>query len=226
MRFFFMELLHGMDLDALVEKHGPLPPERAVYLLRQACRSLEEAHSHGLVHRDIKAANLLACRVAKQVDYLKVLDFGLVKRRAMSPAETKSAGLTAEGMIVGTPATMAPEQVLGKEVDARTDIYALGCVAYFLLTGRDVYDATSAVEMCMQHINGTPESLKTAAKQDVPAELEELVMSCLAREPEDRPKSATELGFLLDGVNLDGKWGQRKARAWWREHMRDVATVA
>ena len=129
--YYAMEYLHGLDAQTLVDRYGPQPAGRVVSFLRQACESLEEAHDAGLIHRDIKPSNIFICRLGKRTDFVKVVDFGLVKELARA---TQSA-LTNESAISGTPAFMAPEQVRGEEVDARTDIYGLGCLAYFLLTG-------------------------------------------------------------------------------------------
>ena len=220
--YYVMELLRGVDLEELIVKNGPLSPERTVYLLRQACRSLEEAHARGLIHRDIKPANLFACRVAEQVDYIKVLDFGLVKKSSVSNEARRSVGLTAEGIVLGTPTTMAPEQVMGEAIDARCDIYALGCVAYYLLSGKLIFEAKTGLEMCMAHVNDPPIPLSTAADQSIPEDLEALIMSCLAKSPVDRPETATELAFRLRECSGVRHWSQRLAREWWREHLTDV----
>ena len=148
--YYVMELLDGLDLQTLVAKHGPQPPERVVFLLRQACHSLYEAHKAGLVHRDIKPANIFMCRYGTDLDFVKVLDFGIVKREQMAGKE--EAQLTAVGMISGTPAYLAPEMALAEgPTDGRADLYALGCVGYWLLTGQLVFDKANAMAMVVAH---------------------------------------------------------------------------
>src|SRR5256885_2896070 len=129
--FYVMEYLPGLSLAELVERHGPLPPERVIYLLRQACQALREAHGMGLIHRDIKPANIFAAQRGGLHDVTKLLDFGLAKRKAEAPAMQ----LSQHGSITGSPLYMSPEQASGQRADHRSDIYALGAVAYFLLTG-------------------------------------------------------------------------------------------
>jgi serine/threonine-protein kinase len=215
--YFAMELLEGLDLETLVRRFGPLPPERVVYLLRQACQSLGEAHEVGLVHRDVKPANIYTCRLGREYDFVKVLDFGLVKYdQDESILDTiKSAELT-----TGTPAYMAPEMASGADpVDRRADLYALGCVGYWLLTGQMVFEADSPLKMLIQHIQAlpVPPSIRTA--RPVPADLERVVMRCLEKDPTRRPQSADELLADLDQLVNDHPWTQASARAWWREHL-------
>ena len=185
-----MELLDGFDLDELVEKFGPLPPERVVHLVRQVCASLGEAHAAGLIHRDIKPANIYACRHGREVDFVKVLDFGLVKHRAAAPEDDK---LTAEHVAGGTPAFMSPEQaVADQDVDGRSDLYSLGCVAYWLLTGTTVFKGRTPLETMMMHVHREPEPPSQRSGRASPAELEALVLACLAKDPDDRPRSADD----------------------------------
>ncbi|NUO51130.1 MAG: serine/threonine protein kinase, partial [Polyangiaceae bacterium] len=147
--YYVMELLDGVDLDRLVRETGPMPAARVIHVMRQVCKSLNEAHSLGLVHRDVKPANIFLCRYAEEQDFVKVLDFGLVK--SVDKGETKAEpGMTNANAVLGTPTYMAPEMVLGGTVDARADIYALGCVAYWLLTGRLVFEADSVVKVLVQ----------------------------------------------------------------------------
>jgi serine/threonine-protein kinase len=208
-----MELLDGMDLESLVRRKGPCPAARVIYILRQVCDSLEEAHARGLVHRDIKPANIHLGRLGLQHDFVKVLDFGLVKSLAASPAGQSLA--TEEGLVAGTPAYMAPEVALGEAFDGRADLYAVGCVAYFLLTGRLVFEASNHLQMVARHLRETPVPPSRRVELQVPAALEELVLACLAKSPADRPGSAAELSQALARVDGD-RWGDVEARGWWQ----------
>ncbi len=218
--YLVMELLDGFDLETLVEQHGPQPPERVVHLLTQVCHSLGDAHGHGLVHRDIKPANIYACRLGLDVDFVKVLDFGLVKH--IEPEQGDEPGLTKEDVVTGTPAYMPPEVALGTEpTDERADIYMVGCVAYWLLTGKLVFEGANAVAVISNHIHAEPEPPSRRAAVTLPAALDELVMDCLAKDPEQRPQSIAELRRRLAQVALDPPWTQERAAAWWAEHRRD-----
>ncbi|MFL5561682.1 MAG: serine/threonine-protein kinase [Gemmatimonadaceae bacterium] len=210
--YFVMELLDGMDLESLVVQHGPLPAGRAIRILCQVCESLEEAHRAGLVHRDIKPANIHVGRLGLQRDFVKVLDFGLVK-----PFSAKNAGhslATVAGQTPGTPAYMAPEMALGEAVDGRADIYALGCVAYFLLTTQLVFDASTAIQMVARHLQTPPTPPSERTDNFIPPALEELVLRCLAKAPADRPQSAAELARSLSAVDVR-PWGDEDAARWW-----------
>jgi serine/threonine-protein kinase len=215
--YYVMELLNGFDLDELVKRFGPVPPERAVYLLRQMCDSLAEAHDAGLIHRDIKPANVYTCRYGREVDFIKILDFGLVKR---GPRQEKGAEVvTAEGAPSGTPAFMSPEQALGDErVDARSDLYAVGCVAYWLLTGTLVFKGATVMETMVSHVHREPEPPSRRARVPVPYELDALVLACLAKRPGDRPQSADELAARLAAVPLEQEWTVERSREWWDRH--------
>jgi serine/threonine protein kinase len=212
-----MELLTGMDLASLVQRFGPLPPERAVAVLRQACRSLGEAHAAGLLHRDIKPHNLYLCRLGLDFDVVKVLDFGLVKSLHESAAH-----LTAEGALTGTPAYMPPERVLGVAADERSDIYALGCVAYWMLTGQTVFTGEPMAVM-IHHVRTPPQPPSKTAGRPIPDRLEQIVLACLEKAPEKRPSSAVELWRQLGEVTLTSPWTPERAEAWWREHLPDLA---
>lgn len=196
--YYAMELLDGQDLETIPT---PLPPARVVHILAQACLSLEEAHQAGLVHRDIKPANLFLARQGTELDHVKVLDFGLVVTQTDSR-------LTAKGDLFGTPDTMAPEQIRGEELTARTDLYALGCVAYQLLSGRRVWEGKNLRLTIVAHLNEEPEPL---GEDD----LSRLVMQCLAKRPEDRPESAEALRQRLLQCECAGGWTEGDARAWW-----------
>jgi serine/threonine-protein kinase len=203
-----------MDLDTLVRRHGPLPPGRVVHILRQVCESLAEAHARGLVHRDIKPANIHVGTLGLQHDFVKVLDFGLVKSVDMKENRRDFTAETAEGITPGTPDYMAPEMTLGEPVDARADIYAVGCVGYFMLTGGPVFEAANVFHAIARHLHDEPVPLSSVAPQPVPPELDRLVMACLRKRPADRPQSATELSAALCAVPA-GAWGEEQAAAWW-----------
>jgi len=218
--YYVMELLRGLDLEQLVRRFGPLPPERVVSLIAQACRSIEEAHERGLIHRDIKPANIFASAKGLDVDFVKVLDFGLVKRDGgQALAAGGEARLTAEGSVTGTPDYMAPEMVLGEAVDARADLYGLGCVAYFALCGQTVFARDKPMRILMAHVSEEPPHLATKAPGPIPPELAALVHQCLEKDPERRPASARGLRERLEAVPLDQLWTQERARAWWSEKV-------
>jgi serine/threonine-protein kinase len=215
--YYVMELLNGMDLQTLIEEHGPLPPARAVHILRQACESLAEAHDRGLVHRDIKPANIQVCCMGHYFDFVKVLDFGLVKHEG---ADAKlDPALTAPNVVTGTPAYLSPESALGEPVDRRTDIYSLGCVAYWMLTGRYVFEGAGALQMMASHIHTAPELPSHFSLFRIPRELDEIVLSCLAKNPDDRPSTARELADRLAVCELDEQWTPDHARLWWESRL-------
>jgi len=212
-----MELLDGLDVDRLVRRFGPVSWERAVFLLRQVCHSLSEAESHGLVHRDIKPANIFLCRYGEDCDFVKVLDFGLVK--AFQHAEQENPALTREEMIKGTPAFIAPEQAMGgADLDGRVDIYALGCVAYWLLTGQLVFSADTTMSLLLHHVRTQPVSPSTRSELPIPGMLDQLVLSCLKKNPADRPQTARELSDRLAAIDGAGAWSEDRAREWWRQY--------
>jgi hypothetical protein len=215
--YYVMELLNGMDLQTLVEEHGPIPPARTIHILKQVCESLAEAHDRGLVHRDIKPANIQVCCMGHYFDYVKVLDFGLVKSAG---ADAKlDPGLTAPNMVSGTPAYLSPESAMGEAVDQRTDIYSLGCVAYWMLTGRHVFEGQGVVQIMARHIHTPPEPPSLYSLLRIPAELDEIVLACLAKQPEDRPASARELADRLAQCELHEAWTREHARLWWESRL-------
>jgi serine/threonine-protein kinase len=216
--YYVMELLDGLDADTLVRRFGPLPAARAVHVLTQVCHSLSEAESCGIVHRDIKPANIFLCRYGEDVDFVKVLDFGIV--RTLGGAADGSITLTQEQVIRGTPAFIAPEQALGRQdVDARADIYATGCVAYWLLTGRLVFTGATPLQTLMHHVNTPPTPPSSQTELAIPIELDRLVLACLAKDPADRPQSARELSRQLAALTGIGRWSEDAARAWWGSHL-------
>src|SRR5262249_5688638 len=184
--YYVMERLEGRDLQALVREFGPASAPRALYLLRQLCHSLAEAHSRGLVHGDITPSNIYVCRMGLDYDIVKVLDFGLVKskgRRSLD-AQTKIHTTT------GTPAFMAPEIVLGADVDQRADVYAIGCVAYYLLTGQNVFDGDTPSDLFAQHLQSRPIPPSRRTEMSISREIDALVLACLAKDPRRRPQDA------------------------------------
>jgi serine/threonine-protein kinase len=214
--YYVMELLDGISLQMLVDTFGPQPAARVVHVLKQVCESLEEAHQCGLIHRDVKPNNIFACAVGLKHDFVKVLDFGLVKRVA-APGDLL---LTAKGMTAGTPAYMSPEVAMGDSViDGRTDIYSLGCVAYFMLTGSLVFERKTATAMTLAHVEATPIPPSRRSEIAIPEQLEEIVLRCLAKTPEGRPQSAAELGRLLESITGVPEWTEEMASEWWRAHM-------
>ncbi|MDQ2673791.1 MAG: serine/threonine protein kinase [Chloroflexota bacterium] len=215
--YYAMELLEGLDADSLVRRFGPIPPGRAIHLLCQVCHSLSEAHSYGLVHRDIKPANMFLCRYGEEYDFVKVLDFGIVRtvREAADPSPVQ----TGENVLHGTPAFMAPEQAMGGQVDARADIYAVGCVAYWLLTGQYVFAADTPMGLVLQHAQARPVPPSARTDATIPAALDDLVLTCLAKDPAERPQSAKELSRCLSELEGASAWTQERARAWWTTHL-------
>ena len=210
-----IELLDGFDLDTLVRKYGPLPAERVVHLLRQVCDSLAEAHDTGLIHRDVKPANIFTCRFGRATDWIKVLDFGMVKL----PDGKGDSMLTGENMAGGTPAFMAPEQAVSGPVDGRSDLYSLGCVAYWLLTGEPVFSGHTPIETIVQHVKSAPTPPSAHSEVPVPPALDSIVLSCLAKSPDDRPQTADALARLLEAVELDREWDSERSREWWDLHL-------
>ena len=204
-RFYYvMELLDGLNLDTLVKRHGPVPAERAIYLLRQICGSLAEAEQHGLVHRDIKPANILVCRYGGEYDFVKVLDFGIVK---VTHQNSQEPIVTQENVFRGTPAFIAPEQVLSLgEIDSRADIYSLGCVAYWLLTGELVFRADTAMGVMMHHTHTPPVPPSQSTELTIPPQLDQLILSCLEKDPARRPQSARELSRRLGEIPVATSW--------------------
>ena len=216
--YYVMELLEGADLDTLVKRFGPVPAARAIYMLRQACRSLGEAHARGMVHRDIKPSNIHTCRLGLNVDFVKVLDFGLVKTNAA--ATRGETLLTAPDVTTGTPAYMAPEMALGEtSADHRADIYALGCVGFWLLTGRLVFEADTPVKMMLQHIQTPAEPPSRYSELEIPAELDEALLACLAKNPAERPADTVELAHRLGRITMAESWTKERAEAWWDTNL-------
>ncbi|MDF1701942.1 MAG: serine/threonine-protein kinase [Planctomycetota bacterium] len=219
-RFYYaMEYLTGAPLETVVRKTGPLPEGRAIHLLRQLCGSLSEAHGIRLIHRDVKPSNLILCVRGGVYDWLKVVDFGLVK----DVANDLDALAHASGHIAGTPLYMAPEALIPKfKHDGRQDIYAIGAVAYFMLTGTHVFDDKDPVAIMKAHIKLEPESPSTRAGRTIEPTLEALILRCLAKKPEDRPPTAGALAHELEACPDAGAWAPAHAQAWWITHEAEL----
>ncbi len=214
--YYVMELLDGLDLQMFVDTHGPIPASRVVYILRQVCHSLGEAHEAGMIHRDIKPANIFVCRYGSDFDFVKVLDFGLVKTQKL----VEDAVLTQKGQVMGTPAFFAPEMALDTEIDGRADIYSLGCVAYWLLTGSLVFEADNLLALAAKHLQEEPVPPSNRTEMVIPEDLEAVVLDCLRKNPADRPSSAEELGNRLSNCDV-GAWTNQDAKRWWRLRSAD-----
>jgi eukaryotic-like serine/threonine-protein kinase len=218
--FYAMELLCGCDLEALVRRFGPLPADRALYLLAQVCDALTELHERGLVHADIKPANLFSCRLGLQRDFAKVLDLGLTQSENSAPSPMGRSG---DGITWATPGYMAPETVLRTtRIDRRTDVYALGCVAYFLVTGQRAFEANTLTEIVRQHLHADPAPPSTRTECPIPTDLDDLILSCLEKDPARRPSDAAELKRHIAGLR-SGDWDEAAAKRWWDVHLPEDA---
>jgi serine/threonine-protein kinase len=212
--YYVMEYLDGMSLEALVKRHGPLPPARAVHVLRQVCGALQEAHAVGLIHRDIKPSNILLCQRGGRHDVAKLLDFGLVQAHGL-PADAK---LTQEGALAGTPAYMSPEQAgAPMDLDTRSDIYSLGAVAYFLLTGQPPFAGRSAVQVLAAHLYETPAPLSTQLS-NVPSELEAILLRSMMKAAAERFADVQSLEQAPADWAAAHPWTEAQAAGWWRTH--------
>ena len=215
--YYVMEYLDGVDLETLVRESGPVPPARATRILRQVCEALAEAHGIGLIHRDIKPANILLCERGGAPDIAKVVDFGLVK----DLTSEDDPQVTSEDVLRGTPQYMAPEAIRDpKSADPRSDLYAVGAVGYFLLTGTPVFSGRGALETIHHHLQTSPEPLSKRLGRPVPADLEALVLSCLAKDPAARPESARALARAFGSCADVPAWNETEAEGWWRERAR------
>jgi len=211
--YYVMEYLPGMSLEQIVDMHGPLPPGRIIHLLAQTCDALSEAHQQELVHRDIKPANIFAAKRGGTHDVAKLLDFGLV-RSLETDADMR---LTQDGTVTGSPLYMSPEQARGDQVDVRSDIYALGCVAYHLLTGRPPFTETRAVKLILAHAT-QPVSLPSQIFPDVPSDLEAVILRCLEKQADDRFENVQLLREALLECRDAGSWNRDDAADWWDSH--------
>lgn len=221
--YYAMEYLDGINLQTMVEKYGPQPEGRVIHILQQICGSLFEAHSLGLVHRDIKPANLMLNRRGCEADVAKVLDFGLVK----AVDEEKQATGSSPNSLTGTPLYMAPESIQSpNSVDARSDLYAVGAVGYYLLTGTPVFAATGIVELCQQHVDAVPMPLSQRLGKTISEELENAILKCLEKSRSKRPATARDLSQLLSRCPTANQWSQEDAEAWWGRHERGQGVLS
>jgi serine/threonine-protein kinase len=213
--YYVMEYLPGMNLEQLLEMHGPLPPERVIYLLGQVCDALAEAHSKGMVHRDIKPANIFAAHRGGVYDVAKLLDFGLVKASASANAE--DIRVTQDGMVAGSPLYMSPEQALGDTPDERSDIYALGLVAYTLLTGHPPFEDEKPIKILLAHAHENPKPPREL-NPAIPLDLEDVVLKCLTKDPAQRYQNVGELRQALEDCDAAGLWNRDLAETWWHSY--------
>jgi serine/threonine-protein kinase len=213
--YYVMEYLPGLSLQELVDRYGPLSPERAIHFLRQVCDALQEAHSIGLIHRDIKPSNVLATERGGIYDVAKILDFGLVQSVGLTQQDVR---LTIQGVVLGSPPYMSPEQAMGKSLDHRTDIYSLGGLAYFLLTGQPPFERDAPMQVLMAHVY---EKVKAVSeiRPEAPADLEAVIMKCLNKEPADRYQDAESLEQALEHCDAANGWSRHDAADWWRQHQ-------
>lgn len=211
--YYVMEYLPGMNLDQIVEQFGPMPESRAIHLIKQTCDALSEAHGKGLVHRDIKPANIFSARRGGTYDVAKLLDFGLVRSDELE-VDVK---LTQEGKITGSPLYMSPEQASGEPTDARSDIYAVGCVAYFLVTGEPPFQETKPMKLILAHLQSSPLPPRSI-NAEVSTEMESIIMKCLEKKPEDRFQSVDELREALVATPANGQWKRTDSQQWWECH--------
>ena len=216
--YYAMEYLDGITLTDLVEAAGPLPPGRVAWLMRQVCGSIDEAHRIGLIHRDIKPDNIMVCDRGGVCDLVKVLDFGLVKELQAAGGGGGATQSQMEGG-VGTPLYMSPEAITSpRSIGIASDLYSLGAVGYFLVAGRHVFEGRSLVEICAHHLATVPQPPSRVLGRAVPAELEAVLLSCLAKDPAQRPATAGAVERTLAAVLAAHPWTQEDARAWWSAH--------
>ncbi len=212
--YYAMEYLGGFNLDELVRSHGAQPPARVIHILRQVCASLSEAHGLGLIHRDIKPANVLLCERGGVPDVVKVVDFGLVK-------DTKGMdglNLSGSGTLTGTPLYFSPETIRAPErTDARSDLYSLGVVGYYLLTGQRLFEGGNLMEICSHHLQSKPVPPSMRLGRPLPEDLERLILKCLEKEPAARPQDAAALRQALGDCQDAGGWTEESACRWWRD---------
>jgi serine/threonine-protein kinase len=212
--YYAMEYLEGIDLQKLVDNFGPQSPSRVVHVLLQVCGSLAEAHSSGLVHRDVKPANIILCERGGVQDTAKVVDFGLVK----DVASGTNASFSNVSTLLGTPLYMSPEAIVSPDdVDGRSDVYSLGAVAYLLLTGEPVFDGASVMDVCSQHLHQTVTPPSVKASRDLPQDLERVILHCLEKKPDRRYQSVAELRDAIAACKIP-PWTPADAQKWWAEH--------
>lgn len=217
--FCVMEYLPGMDLERFVSRYGPMACSRVVHVLRQVCSALREAHAAGLVHRDIKPTNIILCEQGQVFDVAKLVDFGLVQEHEV---DAKTGRLTQEKVVVGTPRYMSPEQIAGKAIDGRSDLYSLGAVAYFLLVGQPPFLHEDYQRLFAAHLTEPVPPLRQR-RPDIPPDVEGIILRCLDKQPDQRYQDARSLEAALATCSVAGQWTGREAEAWWREYVDDNA---
>jgi serine/threonine-protein kinase len=218
--YYVMELLDGIDLQKFVESFGPLETPRAIHILRQVCESLQEAHETGLIHRDVKPSNIVLCRLGLRVDFVKVLDFGLVRRE--NPKDKRNRRLESTATL-GTPSFMAPEAITtSAPADRRADVYALGCVAYWLVTGHQVFEGESAMQVMFRHAHEEPKPPSQRISSPLPTDFERVVLNALVKDPEARTQSAQDFANELSRCADATRWTESEARRWWNDHGRSL----
>jgi serine/threonine-protein kinase len=217
--YYTMEYLAGLTLQELVLRHGPLPPGRAVHLLRQACGALREAHATGLIHRDIKPGNLMTSLLGGTPDVLKLLDFGLVRK---APRDLEQERLSLHGSIVGTPAYLSPEQASGQwDLDARSDIYSLGAVGYYLLSGHPPFKGKTPHHVMVAHLEHPVPPLSVPGRE-IPPDLEGVISRCMEKNPAQRFPSARSLEEALADCDCANEWTEAMAARWWQDQPREL----
>jgi eukaryotic-like serine/threonine-protein kinase len=215
--YYAMELLEGIDLESFLARFGPMEPARVLHVIDQTARSLAEAHELGLVHRDIKPANIYLCRLGTEHDFVKVLDFGLVKPRFVA----EDSPVSVAGAVSGTPGYVAPEHAAGRELDGRADLYSLGCVAYYLLTGQRVFVRPTKMALLAAHLSEDPVPPSKRVPLPIPEALDRLVLDLLARDPKKRPESSRALLARIAELRsfIEPRWTDVRAREWWSTHL-------
>lgn len=222
--YYAMEYLDGLNLHELVHRYGAQPEERVVHILRQICESLNEAHGVGLIHRDIKPANIFLCDRGGVPDSVKVLDFGLVKHVSAQPGQATTTEIPGADGIVGTPNFIAPEAIKDcNQADVRSDLYSLGALGYYILTGKEVFDGDSISELCRKHLTETPEPPGARIGKVFDPQLESLLMRCLEKDPAARPQTARDLAQLLFACPVAEQWTLESRAVWWAEHRKSIA---
>jgi serine/threonine-protein kinase len=214
--YYVMEYLDGMDLQRLVEKFGPLPPERTAFILKQVCGSLAEAHARGIIHRDLKPSNIFLTELGRVYDFVKVLDFGLAKRMEAAPEDVQ---VTQAGQVFGTPLFMAPETAAEHHVDHRSDQYSIGCVAYWMLTGGPPFTGATPYDVIAKHLRTDPLPPSRSSELIIDTQLDSIVLKCLAKSSADRFQDMDELILALDSLEFERPWDGERAREWWNLHM-------
>jgi serine/threonine-protein kinase len=218
-----MEYIDGITLAALVEREGALPAARSIHLLKQVCAALREAHARGIVHRDVKPENIMACERGGEYDVVKILDFGLVKHMH----DEVSRDVTGSIKVLGTPAYMAPERFgTGEGVDERSDVYSIGAVGYLLLAGKRIFHEASGEDLQLRILHAGVPPPSELSHRTVPAALEQLVLRCLAKQPHERPGSVAALATELEQLASSHPWSQAQAQAWWVQYEHLQASKA